>query len=1130
MKKTFFTLFALVASIFVQAQSISHTYHYGQPKVRQTADYQTLSIEGCTSYGTPGEPTLPWQSISLMLPQNTEATAIRVTLSDFVDLDGHYNIMPAQAPRPISDDSPVTFEKNEALYRSNEAYPNIDFSNVSTQVLNGVSFAFGGFTPVKYKPASGRVSIAQTVTVTVEYTASRADHSRKLWLRPETKKSINRLAQNAEMLDSYARRDGALPTYEMLLITPQDYVDRFNDYVALYAGRGIRIRVVALQDIYDTMEGRDNKEKIRNYIIQEYENNGISMVLLGGDVSLVPYRSLWCFAYEGYEDYIPSDTYYACLDGTLNENGNNKWGEVGEDDLLPELAVGRLPFNNIQQLETILGKTFSYMTSPVLGEFRKPILAGEQLDDYYFASSDLERLIGTVDFNGYTTYGYPEDYDFVRVYETYSHPWNANELAEALNNGTQYLNHFGHANTEYVAGWTNWDITPELFAGANGVDHNYFILHSQGCICGDFADDCILERMVVNATGALAAIGNSRYGWYSSAGDGPSAHYHREYIDAHCHERIAGLGEALKEAKIQTSPFITMYGENGTLRWSYYALNLIGDVAATAWFDEPFTPKIECANSLPVGTIRIPVTVKDDNDDGVYNFECRLFKGNELIAMAVTDANGEAELSFVAANNNDTLDLYVTGMNGWPQHRELYFDNPNCAHVLFDSYSINDPDGQIDFGESQTLNIGFRNVGNLVASGITATLSCEQTDYVTITQGEANIETVGSYATLNLDNAFAFTVADNVPDQTVVTFTLTCSNGNDTWVSLFDITLNAPDYRNFTTTLQELVGNGNGHADSGETITLHFTGKNTGHSLSPNTQFAVYCSAPEIDLNEHYFDVGDLAPDRTFGVDLTINIGDVREGKTFELILCTYFGSYYFNSSYFLNVNSMVEDFETGDFSKLDWQFEGPTNWEITTSRVYEGNYCAKSMYVYDNSSAEMSFDYDFVSDNEISFYAKVSSEDGYDFLSFYVDDECYGRWSGEMEWTLMKFDIPQGTHHLTWSYEKDQAVTGGFDCAWVDYIVLPPTELVLGVNEEGPSTPSTSSGAISIYPNPSNGDFTVELRQTSQVSVFNAMGQQVLDLNEASGLQRIHLDATGVYFIRISNANGVEVKKVVVE
>ena len=97
----------------------------------------------------------------------------------------------------------------------------------------------------------------------------------------------------------------------------------------------------------------------------------------------------------------------------------------------------------------------------------------------------------------------------------------------------------------------------------------------------------------------------------------------------------------------------------------------------------------------------------------------------------------------------------------------------------------------------------------------------------------------------------------------------------------------------------------------------------------------------------------------------------------------------------------------------------------------------------------------------------------------------------------------------------------------WIDYIVLPPTEVILDVKENGPST---SSRISTVYPNPTNGDFTIELRQVSQVSVFNAMGQNVLNLNEASGLQHLHLDAAGVYFIRISNANGVEVKKVVIE
>ena len=180
MKNSILTLLLIAASIFASAQTVEHTYHFSQPMVQQVGEYQTLSFENSVSNGTVGEPTLPWQSVSLMLPQNTEATAIHLVLSDFVELEGQYNLMPAQRPRPISDDSPFVFEKNEALYRSNEAYPNKEFNHVNTQILNGVSFAFGGFTPVKYKPATGQVSYAQTVTVTVEYQASRADHSRKL--------------------------------------------------------------------------------------------------------------------------------------------------------------------------------------------------------------------------------------------------------------------------------------------------------------------------------------------------------------------------------------------------------------------------------------------------------------------------------------------------------------------------------------------------------------------------------------------------------------------------------------------------------------------------------------------------------------------------------------------------------------------------------------------------------------------------------------------------------------------------------------------------------------------------------------------------------------------------------------
>ncbi|KWW35257.1 MAG: hypothetical protein F083_2425, partial [bacterium F083] len=516
---------------------------------------------------------------------------------------------------------------------------------------------------------------------------------------------------------------------------------------------------------------------------------------------------------------------------------------------------------------------------------------------------------------------------------------------------------------------------------------------------------------------------------------------------------------------------------------------------------------------------RIPVTVKDENGNGVYNFECRLFKGDELIALASTDANGEAELCFAAVNNTDVLDLYITGMNGWPQHLELGFDNANCAHVLFDNYALNDPDGQVDFGESQTLNVGFRNVGNLAANNVTATLSCDA-PYITVTQGSATIGTVDSHATVSLDNAFSFNVSDDVPDQTIVTFILTCTNGNETWESLFDMTVNAPDYGRILTQLEEVDGDGNGHADSGETLTLHFTGKNTGHSLSPNTVFGVYCSAPEILFDQNTFIIGDLAIDDTFTVDFTLSIAEARNAQAFELILATYSGHYVVMDSYFLNVNSEMEDFETGDFSKYDWQFEGQGGWEIVSHGPYEGLYCAHTTSMGHSSHADMSLDYDFACDNEISFYVRTSTETGYDFLVFYVDGERYGRWSGQTGWTYISFMIPEGTHHLTWSYEKDGGATGGQDCVWVDNIVLPPMEVVLDVHEDGPST---SSGSFTVYPNPTNGILGISVRlpqcdspTAKTYRITNLMGQTLLTGQIIGQTQQIDVSnlPKGMYFI----------------
>ena len=394
MKKLTTTLLLLLVTVIAQAQTIEHIYHYDRPEVISNEGYQQLRFEGCLPKGQVGEPTLPWQSISLMLPQGQEAVTINVEYLDVVELEGNYQLYPYQKPRPYSNDKAIPFAKNESLYRSTASYPDRSHSSVSTHYLNGVAFAFASFTPVQYVPASGKIRYARTVKVSIETATSRDDHSRMLSLTPENTASIKRLAQNPNILDTYGMRNREIGGYDMLVITAEEWIPRFDDYLNLYNNKGIRTQIVSLEQIYATMDGRDQQEQIRNYIIQEYESNDIMMVILGGDVAIVPFRYLWCFAQEGYEDNIPADMYYACLDGTLNDDNDELWGEVGEDDLLPELGIGRLPFNNEAQFETIMHKTFSYLQTPVLGEFNTPILGAEDLGDGYYAQGLSQVVAG----------------------------------------------------------------------------------------------------------------------------------------------------------------------------------------------------------------------------------------------------------------------------------------------------------------------------------------------------------------------------------------------------------------------------------------------------------------------------------------------------------------------------------------------------------------------------------------------------------------------------------------------------------------------------------------------------------------------------------------------------------------
>ena len=135
--------------------------------------------------------------------------------------------------------------------------------------------------------------------------------------------------------------------------------------------------------------------------------------------------------------------------------------------------------------------------------------------------------------------------------------------------------------------------------------------------------------------------------------------------------------------------------------------------------------------------------------------------------------------------------------------------------------------------------------------------------------------------------------------------------------------------------------------------------------------------------------------------------------------------------------------FESGEFGAY-WNFEGQNNWVIDNSEVYEGIYSARSGNIGHDEFTAISVSVYLQNDDVISFYRKVSSEDTYDFLKFFVDEELFDQWSGNEGWGEVSYDIPAGFHTFKWSYVKDGGVASGSDCGWIDNITLPSSAFIV--------------------------------------------------------------------------------------
>jgi hypothetical protein len=137
------------------------------------------------------------------------------------------------------------------------------------------------------------------------------------------------------------------------------------------------------------------------------------------------------------------------------------------------------------------------------------------------------------------------------------------------------------------------------------------------------------------------------------------------------------------------------------------------------------------------------------------------------------------------------------------------------------------------------------------------------------------------------------------------------------------------------------------------------------------------------------------------------------------------------------NIQSWTETFEGGPMLPAPWSVGGAAPWFGSVQEVHAGSFAGQSGDVADDENSTMEIALDFVSPGTVRFWYRTSSEEGWDYLRFYVDGALQAEWSGDIPWTQSQlFEVPAGNHTLTWEYGKDSSLDDFLDTVWVDDIV----------------------------------------------------------------------------------------------
>ncbi len=1022
---------------------------------------EVITMKGVILPNNEGAPDIPAYSKYVAIPQGASVSVN--LLNKRTEISENMEIAPAARLPKDNETTPIFRTKDHQIYATNALYPSNIITVSEPMKIRGVDVVLVSVSPFQYNPVSKQLLVHRDLEISLDFKGGNGQFGdnrlRSRWWDPIVKDMVINHESLPEINHNSSR---ALTGCEYLIISPDDATFlAWADSIRIFRHKqGITTQVVTTTEI-----GGNNNAAIEIYINDAYNTWDIppAAVLLLGDYG----TSGTTITSPIYDNYCASDNIFADVD----------------NDHMADIIFARMTAQNAVHLETMIGKALNYERNPPVNPdfYNNPITAmGWQTERWFQMCSEIiagyfenEHGKATVRENAIyqgnssgpwstaqntntilAEFG-PNGLGYIPQSPSYLTDWggNATRINNDINSGAFILQHRDHGSE---TGWGEPAYNTSNISGTQNTDLTF--IFSVNCLTGKFniSGECFAEAFHRHEYGALGLIAatevsysfvNDTYVWGMYDNMWPD--FMPDYgTTPESRDVLPAFGNVAGKYFLQQSSWPYNVSNKEV---TYHLFHHHGDAFQTVYYDMP--------QDVDVTHEDIMLSTMDyftiDAEEGAL---ICLSIGEDILAVA-EGTGDDLDIQIPLQEPGVIFDVIITKQNRFRYEAEVEVIPPNGPYCMYDEHSLTDSlandNGIIEFDEEILVSLMMKNLGSEDADDVEVTLEtiCTDIEFIDSTESYGAM-TTGSY--VNRDDAFRLHISDGIPDQTEVQFDVVARDINDsTWTSKFFMMVNAPEIVADELLIDDSqAGNDNGYLDPGETAIMKVKMINEGHCPISDVLCSMQPFNQYITMMNDEFLISSLglfgATWATFEVEVA---ADAPTGIIAEMRYNASAAGYSVDKVYFPKIGSIIEDWETGDFSKFDWQHAGDVQWDVTNQYPYEGFYHAKSGALQNGETSELKITYEVMGSDVVRFYKKVSSEVDFDELKFYIDGNLIQSWSGTTEgWTQESFPISVGVHTMRWVYEKDFNGAGGGDCAWVDYIELPAmmvTTIFAGPDDE---------------------------------------------------------------------------------